>query len=264
MIKRLILSVLLIVHTSIAAATQAPAQTSPSPELLYQIALRIWQNEGRGETRYLTHWNKNEAFPSLGMGHFIWYPATTTERPYKESFPDLLRFMQAQGIALPEGISPDSAAKWPDRETFYAEFDSPQMTELRLWLSATFTDQARFIAQRLEESLPKILAAAPEARREHIRVRFDTVAQSANGVYALMDYVNFKGEGVHEKERYRGEGWGLLQVLDAMPDSSHRSALEDFAVAADCVLTRRVLNAPKKERQWLPGWRKRLETYVAP
>lgn len=240
------------------------AEINLSDAQAQQLAQRIWQNEGRGETRYLTHWNQNEAFPSLGMGHFIWYPATTTERPYKESFPDLLRFMQTQGVVLPEGISPDRAAIWPDRESFYAEFDSVQMTELRHWLQATFPAQARFIARRLEASLPKILAAAPDARREHIRNRFDAVTQSGNGVYALMDYVNFKGEGVHAKERYQGEGWGLLQVLDAMPAQSHRSALEDFAIAADVVLTRRVLNAPKKERQWLPGWRKRLETYMAP
>ena len=30
-----------------------------------------------------------------------------------------------------------------------------------------------------------------------------------------MDYVNFKGEGVSSSERYRGQGWGLLQVLES-------------------------------------------------
>ena len=46
--------------------------------------------------------------------------------------------------------------------------------------------------------------------------RFDRVASSAMGCYALVDYVNFKGEGVLATERYAGQGWGLLQVLEGM------------------------------------------------
>ena len=29
----------------------------------------------------------------------------------------------------------------------------------------------------------------------------------------MIDYVNFKGDGLKPTERYKGEGWGLLQVL---------------------------------------------------
>ena len=80
--------------------------------------------------------------------------------------------------------------------------------------------QARYAADRVEAALPKILAAAPAAERASLQARFDRVASVPNGVYALRDYVNFKGEGVSPTERYNGEGWGLLQVLEGMTDAA--------------------------------------------
>jgi len=82
-------------------------------------------------------------------------------------------------------------------------------------------------------------------------------------VYALVDYVNFKGEGTAPAERYRGEGWGLLQVLDAMADRPE-AALAAFADAAAAVLARRVALAPaeRRETRWLGGWLTRVATYA--
>jgi hypothetical protein len=50
-----------------------------------------------------------------------------------------------------------------------------------------------------------------------------------------------------------------------LPRSS-ANALKAFVAAAKAVLSRRVANAPdaKKERRWLPGWHKRLDTYLEP
>ena len=62
-----------------------------------------------------------------------------------------------------------------------------------------------------------------------------------------MDYVNFKGEGVNPTERYRGQGWGLLQVLEAMPATG--APLPGFVKAADQVLTRRVANSPRARNE---------------
>ena len=78
------------------------------------------------------------------------------------------------------------------------------------------------------------------------------------GFYALMDYVNFKGEGTAITERYRGKGWGLLQVLEQMHDD--REPIEAFSEAAVFVLERRVANAPpeRNEARWLPGWKNRI------
>src|SRR5690606_37756795 len=85
------------------------------------------------------------------------------------------------------------------------------------------------------------------------------------GLYALIDYVHFKGEGTNPAERYQGEGWGLLQVLQNMP--AHSAApLDAFAASARTVLSQRVANAPaeRREDRWLQGWHNRVSTYLPP
>jgi hypothetical protein len=143
-----------------------------------------------------------------------------------------------------------------------ADFRSPRMEELRSLLASTVGQQARFAALRLESALPQMLAAAPASERETIRRNFYRVANAPGGLYPLMDYVNFKGEGTSPTERYQGEGWGLLQVLAGMSDSGSPTAA--FSKSADRALTRRVELSPpaRGEKRWLPGWRNRLATYV--
>jgi hypothetical protein len=80
----------------------------------------------------------------------------------------------------------------------------------------------------------------------------------------LIDYVNFKGEGVLETERYRGRGWGLLQALEGMPEGdTAQNAPREFAASAAQVLRERVNNSPpaRNERRWLAGWLDRVATY---
>ncbi|GAH03994.1 unnamed protein product, partial [marine sediment metagenome] len=88
--------------------------------------------------------------------------------------------------------------------------------------------------------------------------------ESSQGVYALIDYTHFKGTGLSPKERYRGQGWGLLQVLQMMAESQTKEAtVTTFVSSAKKVLAKRVRNAPlsRKEERWINGWYKRLETY---
>ena len=95
----------------------------------------------------------------------------------------------------------------------------------------------------------------------HVRENFYHVAMQNNGVYALVDYVNFKGEGISPKERYKNLGWGLAQVLENM-DTNNKNVMQAFVNSAERMLSRRVANAPRDESRWLPGWRKRLNTYL--
>ena len=78
------------------------------------------------------------------------------------------------------------------------------------------------------------------------------------------DYVNFKGDGLSPTERYKGQGWGLLQVLTDMKARDAADAPRAFADSAKRVLTRRVENSPPErgERRWLAGWLNRCESYV--
>ncbi len=243
---------------SYALACSAFSQTVPlADSQALAIGKRIWKNECAGTVSGLTSWNKGEAFASLGIGHFIWYPAG--ERgPFEESFPKLVEYFRSHAIKTPQWL--DGPCPWKTREAFMADSGSARMKQLRSLLADTVAAQARFCAQRLEQALPKMLAAAPQSERERIRAAFYRVAAQPLGMYALIDYVNFKGEGVSPSERYEGQGWGLLQVLESMGDGPPLSA---FAKAADRILTRRVANSPKTrhEAQWLPGWRNRIATY---
>jgi|GEM_PF-316960 len=234
-------------------------------EELQIIGELIFINEGAGKVENLTAWNEGEEFASLGIGHFIWFPRGKEYR-FFETFPVVLKFLRENGAQLPVWIGemPEPELPWSTREEFLREFDSPKMVSLRNFLLETVPLQSLFMAGRLEESLSKILNAAPESDRERIKSQFFRVAKSPMGMYVLIDYVNFKGEGIVETERYNGQGWGLLQVLTEMSGSEPGyPALEDFADKAEFVLVRRVNNSPpeRNEKRWIPGWRNRISTY---
>jgi hypothetical protein len=243
---------------TVGVATGQPIQLSDSQA--EKIGRRLWQNESGGTIAGLTAWNSGEDFASLGIGHFIWYPAGKRGR-FEESFPPLLRYLISNGVQVPSWLRSAEVCPWSDRAQFLADQQSPRMKELRSFLTDTVAFQAKFAALRLERALPKMLEAAPSGEREKIRKNFYRVAAEPDGLYALVDYVNFKGEGTLPSERYRGEGWGLLQVLEEMKTGP---ANLEFSRAADKVLTRRVSNAPvgRNEKGWLPGWRNRTRTYA--
>jgi hypothetical protein len=248
----------------VVSAAHSAERINVSKQAAEEIGRRVWKNECGGTVTGLTAWNKGEDFPSLGIGHFIWYPVGTTG-PFDESFPKLIRFLAKSGVDVPEALRRAKGAPWPTRAVFQKEFNSRSMVALRGFLKQTVPQQAQFLVLRLEQALPKMEAAAPSKMRARIRENFYRVAGTPQGVYALIDYVNFKGEGIKSSERYKGEGWGLLQVLAGMePGLSGRAAVQAFADSANRVLTRRVRNAPpaRNEGKWLPGWRNRLKTYT--
>jgi len=245
---------LLVALLSLSPTIQAIELDTEQAE---RIGRQIWHNEGLGKIENLTVWNQGEAFPSFGIGHFIWYPSGVDE-PFQESFPALVDYL-ATNQSIPNWLHGD--APWRTREEFYQSITGPRLTALRQLLQHTIPQQTRFIIQRLERALPKMLAELDESEREFVRQRFYAVLEQANGPYALIDYVNFKGEGTNSKERYDGKGWGLLQVLQEM-DGNNPEVMLAFVHAADFVLTRRVNHAPRDERRWLDGWRNRLQTYL--
>ncbi len=227
------------------------------------IGKRIWHNESGGKLSGLTHWNAGEDFASLGIGHFIWYPAGA-ERPFQESFTKLLAYLEGHGIELPTWLKDSPRCPWPDRESFLRDQKSPRMRELRSLMASTVDLQARYMADRLQVALPRVLKAAPRRHRRLLRRRFDTLAEQSDGLYALVDYVNFKGEGTGRQERYGGKGWGLLQALLFMRgEPEEEAALREFSRATARVLARRVRNSPPErgESRWLAGWRKRVRSY---
>jgi hypothetical protein len=237
------------------------------PAQLDWIGQQIFHNECAGQFRCLVHWNDGEAFPSLGIGHFIWYPKDV-EAGFVESFPTLIDYMVQRQRSIPDWLRDLKPfdAPWEDQAAFDAVENSPQVAQLREFLAGTQGVQAEFIFRRAQASMKTVVEAVPSARQLAVSNNLAQLSQTPGGVYALVDYVNFKGEGLAVSERYQGEGWGLLQVLQTMPEQSADPVLQQFREAADKVLTRRAeLATQAREReQWLPGWRKRLNTYREP
>ncbi len=234
------------------------------PALAQQIGLQIWQNECGRKYDGLTTWNQGEEFASLGIGHFIWYPENVP-KIFQESFPELLLFLKTQGVILPAWLEQAKGCPWRKREDFQAAQNQQALRELRLLLVQNIDLQTLFMVQRLQRALPSFLTRIPVDKRAHIRFQFQRLAQTPAGIYALLDYLNFKGEGLTYQERYKGQGWGLLQVLERLQGTQiGRSAVEEFVVKAKEMLMLRVEHAPpeRKEGRWLKGWFNRLDTYT--
>ncbi|MGH8094456.1 MAG: hypothetical protein ACREIF_13470 [Chthoniobacterales bacterium] len=243
----------------------ASGSVSLSHREALRIGRRIWQNECGETVAGLTSWNEGEGFASLGIGHFIWYPAGR-RGPFAESFPEFVRYAEKRGARLPELLQggEGEACPWNSRADFLQAGVSVRMKDLRRFLIDTIDLQADFLVARLRGALPRMLAVATPGARGRIARQFDRVASSGQGCYALIDYVNFKGDGVLVAERYRGRGWGLLQVLDGMADESEgAAATSEFADSAARLLRERVKNSPpeRNERRWLPGWLNRVASY---
>lgn len=230
-----------------------------------RIGKMIWQNECAGTVAGLTSWNAGENFASLGIGHFIWYPQGM-RGPFEESFPDFIDFASRRGGKLPR-VAVDirqSGCPWKTRQEFIAASASGELKELRAFLAENVDLQAQFLVQRSQQALPKMLAALPAADRANVEKQFARVSTTPGGCYALVDYVNFKGEGVLDTERYQGRGWGLLQVLQGMNGTERgHGAAQEFAESARRVLKQRVENSPpaRHEAKWLDGWLHRVNTY---
>ena len=228
---------------------------------------QIYSNECNANFECLTSWNSGEDFPSLGIGHFIWFRADQ-QSTFEETFPQLIEFMNTKNAPVPAWLNEESDpnSPWTSRENFYANFDSPKMKGLRNFLAQQKALQVEFIVLRFNQTLNQILLDFPESVRPEIEdiIRTLISSQDSLGLYALIDYVHFKGTGLSDKERYLGHGWGLRQVLNEM----HKKpvTLPSFVESAENVLVRRVKNAPieRNERQWLAGWSKRLKTYLPP
>ncbi|MCF6194449.1 MAG: hypothetical protein L3J46_08990, partial [Kangiellaceae bacterium] len=216
----------------------------------------------------LVHWNHREDFASMGIGHFTWYPAGRRAR-YGNTFPGLLDYLQKNGVQLPHWVQRArfEGAPWRSREELMRAKNTPEVRQFSQLLYNTRNLQAKYIMGRAMRAMPRLVKKTPQHLRGHVANNLNAVANSRGGRYVLIDYVNFKGEGLNRNGGYKGHNWGLLQVLEEMrPTNVGHQALNEFANAAMRVLERRVRNSnPRRnERKWLPGWRNRTNTYRNP
>ena len=233
---------------------------------LNTIANKIYMNETSGNPDNLMFWSKNEVFPSLGIGHFIWYPRGVPEK-FDQTFPDMIQYYIDNNVKIPKWLkrAKSTGAPWANRATFERARNNPQFKELKYLLMNTKALQTQFFFERLTASIPEITKQVAPQYRDHITKSYNALAQTKGGWYPLIDYINFKGKGIKDTERYNNQGWGLLQVLQTMrPVAKGPNALREFSRAASITLQRRIRNSDptKNEKQWLKGWMARTSAYA--
>ncbi len=234
------------------------------------IAQKIWYNEGAGKKSYLVWWNRGEEFASLGIGHFIWF---TKDKPmwFFHAFPAMLEYITAKGAEAPKWLTPKTPCIWNSYKEWKTakETNSKKMQELTRFLYETRALQAKFMIHRLSQAYPKLLRYAPNNKsKDIIKKNFNRLLYNKSGsinrqgAYILVDYINFKGDGILKSERYQGKGWGLYQVLLHM-DTKEPNPYKAFADSARFILDRLTKISPPKRnlKRFKKGWFNRVKTY---
>ncbi|MCB1119569.1 MAG: hypothetical protein KDK65_06380, partial [Chlamydiia bacterium] len=117
------------------------AREVPQEELKL-IGQKIFANECSSRVDHLTCWNEGEAFASLGVGHFIWYPKGG-KHPFEETFPRFIAFLKERGVPFPHWL--DSPCPWHSRQEFYRAIHSTKMAELATFLNESIPHQIAYM-----------------------------------------------------------------------------------------------------------------------
>ena len=238
------------------------------------IGQKIYQNECAGKPKYLTYWGPGESFPSFGIGHFIWHPKkmnNAMEETFTETFPAMFEFI-AKTAKPPEWLNSvfknsDFVAPWSDKKEFDQAWSNSELHQLRDWLLATQSQQAQFIVLGFQQRWSNEIQTLPNSQKRLLQPRLHRMMTFKKGLFAVVDYFNFKGIGANQKEQYQGQSWGLASVLmamDVLETTSQDEYLEQFVIAAKKRLQLRVNLAPseRNEARWLKGWEVRLDQYL--
>lgn len=193
----------------------------------------VADKEFSGDWSQCVDWNKGEAFPSLGLGHYLWFPKGS-QSPFEESFPKFIEFVfySHRQIRFPGILGIDATGKiqpapWDSRDEFLRNRQSQPTQELIAFLSAPAMRliQLEYQVERLKafagtmasfQAFPNDapLVSTVDQRRALLQELF----RFPNGIALLIHYPTFKGDGMKKSERYayngKSHGWGLLQVID--------------------------------------------------
>ena len=226
-------------------------------ETFYKTGSVIMRNETGNDLKKLVYFSSSESFPSLGINHFIWIcPDHPKYSSFGSSFTKLLYFLKDKGFKIPSFIS-NFECTWKHRSKSGFQSDSTAQTqakELHSFLSHTRAAQAVFSFKRFIDALPKILDGAG-SQRSQFESKIKGVQNSSAGYFPLIDYVNFKGEGVFSLSNT--SSYGLFQVLQEMKSSG--DPLSEFADSAI-----RTLKNRRSATDWNKfgvGWSNRLNRY---
>lgn len=162
-----------------------------------------------------------ESFPSIGIGHYSWYPRTVNDTDAKkvESFPLYISFMEKNcGLAIPsyllaEVTEPDPTdakktvkvkrlladAPWNDKAAFDKALLNPKSiaSQLKTFLEQKNNKicQVKFQEARLAESIEKMKLKYTPISHPQFAPYIEGLLKTRPGFFAALDYVNFKGDG---------------------------------------------------------------------
>lgn len=267
---RIIFSILLLFSLAASWASNPPQEQQViiiTPQIALPIGIKIWFNECGGSVEGLTTWNDGEDFASLGIGHFLWHPYPSKAASPNTDFPALVNYIKSRGVKPPDWLQGHGLlyCPWANRKEFHRAKKSSRMVELRTFLQKSIPIQAEYMTKNLQNFLPRLLNHTPQQDRQFIYDKFHSLARTPSGIYALVDYLNFKGAGLSEAPGNYEHGTGLLQVLKGMRDAPlDYTPLRSYVWSAKRALTKRVQRSSPEKRYeiWLGGWFKRLNTYL--
>lgn len=227
----------------------------PNEEKITVLENKIKKIEASSQDKVI-YWHLHEPFPYLGIGRFIWFPKDANFS-YEEDFPSLLKFMKDRGHKMPDWLDEDFSCPWASRQEF--EKDQVRQLELRQVLESGIHLQIKFLITHSFETFETIIDSFDDVDKTVMKNKFVQLLEDPRGLYALIDYCQFKGSGLHQKEFKDGKGFGLKQVVEALPCESCN--VESFVKTAKDILKERAKNSNGHDEKWLSSWINRLDRY---
>jgi hypothetical protein len=245
---------------------------------MLQIGNKIFKSETGGDKSKLVFWNPKEAFPSIGIGHFIWMPSNRSVSFLQDVFSEFLNFCAEKGVVFPAWLQKNQKCPWVSRGDFMSRMEGGSglcdVKKLRSFLFFHKRIQTEFILVNFLKNLPKVIESLPGPMQEPATEYCNLLLSTPEGCFALIDYNHFKGPGLENHPEYNNKGWGLKQVLERVVKRIHGEAfdgdwlkepLDIYIESAKDTLTNRVENAPihkrEIERSFIEGWFNRLDRY---
>ncbi len=247
---------------------QKAPPTQESPQKVEEVFKSVWlteqmmdafiqkieKSEYDGDQRNIVQWNPGETFPSLGIGHFIWLQAGSKEK-FQESFPEMIQYLQSHWATLPASCANldirNGSCPWNTVEDM-KKF--PGLQDLKDFLGTPANKRLQFMFIFEKRLVPFLDSSSWQKLKQLIS------SDPARVPYAVIDYINFKGEWLNpdkDVEIVWGQKvqWWLKQVLDGMKEPFNLASFKDSA--------KRVLQSrdPKKVDESKKGWLARIDAY---
>ena len=260
--KPALLALLFVLSSLISSLQCAPALAEEdltitrTPSIAFELTNEEKQKLGRAIARRelgaqgLIDWSGSEDFASLGVMHATWGSEKTIK--HQNGFIKFLKYAVSRGATLPEFLKDNQENPWQSRGSFfYAKYSrDPRMVDLQQFLEMTKPLQIDFTIDRAAEACNKILADGNYDAND--AAKLSELSKDVKGVFAIIDYVNFKGEGNIADP----SNWGLANVLHEM-DVAGGNEIDRFIAAAQKTLA----THHPKYFMYKTGWIVRLNGY---